>query len=136
HPLDPHPPRARAAGGAPRRSAGNASYRLHRIGVADDLSDADGKVILSFKQAQALARKLMVEQAGGGIGTVADAVEDYIRALEADGRSQSAIRRTRYNATAFILPALGGIKLADLTADHVQRWRDGLARSPARIRTG
>ena len=119
-----------------RRYTGNGSYRLHKIGVADDLSDADGKVILSFKQAQALARKLMVEQAGSGIGTVADAVEDYIRALEADGRSQSAIRRTRYNATAFILPALGGTKLADLTADHVQRWRDGLARSPARIRTG
>jgi integrase len=114
---------------------GNGAYRLHKIGVADDYSDADGRVILSFKQAQAAARKLMVTQAGGGIGTVADAIEDYIRALEMDGRSQSAIKRTRYNAAAFILPALGHIELAKLTVEQVQRWRDELARCPARVRT-
>src|SRR5262249_3857827 len=81
-----------------RHYVGNGGYRLHKIGVADDLSDADGKVILSYKQAQAAARKLMVEQAGGGIGTVGDAVESYIRWLEGEGRSIAAIRRTRYTA--------------------------------------
>jgi integrase len=115
-----------------RHYTGNGAYRLHRIGVADDFSDADGKVILNFKQAQAAARKFMVVQ---GIGTVADAVEDYIRALEMDGRSQSAIKRTRYNATAFILPALGHIELTKLTDEQVQRWRDDLVRCPARVRT-
>ena len=57
-------PRTGAGKWLARVYVGNGAYRLHKIGVADDLSDADGKVILSFVQAQAAARKLMVEQAG------------------------------------------------------------------------
>src|SRR6516162_4022713 len=57
-------PRAGAGKWLARVYVGNGAYRLHKIGVADDLSDADGRVILAFAQAQASARKLMVEQAG------------------------------------------------------------------------
>src|SRR5262245_52461695 len=88
-------PRAGAGKWLARHYVGNGAYRLHKIGVADDLSDADGAVILSYKQAQAAARKLMVTQAGGGVGTVADAVEAYIRALDADGRTPTAIADMR-----------------------------------------
>jgi len=118
-----------------RQYVGNGGYRLHKIGVADDLSDADGKVILSYKQAQVAARKLMVEQAGGGVGTVADAVEAYIRALEAEGRSPSAITDMRCTANALILPALGHVALSKLSTPQLERWRNDLARRPARVRT-
>jgi integrase len=118
-----------------RQYVGNGGYRLHKIGVADDLSDADGKVILSYKQAQVAARKLMVEQAGGGVGTVGDAVEAYIRALETEGRTPSAIADMRCTANALILPALGPIELAKLSTPQLERWRNELARRPARVRT-
>jgi integrase len=113
---------------------GNHNYRYHPIGVADDLSDADGKVIRSFKQAQAAARKLMIEQAGG-VGTVGDAMDRYIAFLEGDGRSQAAIADTRQRDRAFIRPVLGDIKIAELTTDRLQRWCDTLVKAPARLRT-
>src|SRR6516165_5781810 len=115
--------------------AGNGRYRLQKIGVADDLSDADGRVILSFKQAQTAARKLMVAQAGGGIGTVADAVEAYVKNLEVEGRPPAVIKRTRYTIDAFILPVLGQVELAKLSSEQLQRWRNEIARRPARLRT-
>jgi integrase len=114
--------------------AGNGSYRLHKIGVADDLSDADSKVILNFKQAQEAARKLMVTQAGGGVGTVADAVAAYIGNLEDEGRAASAMKRTRYSVNAHVLPTLGHIELAKLTHEQLQRWHKDLARAPIRLR--
>src|SRR5262245_58002942 len=128
-------PRAGAGKWLARHYVGNGGYRLHKIGVADDLSDADGKVILSYKQAQAAARKLMVISAGGGVGSVGDAIESYIRWLESEGRSAAAIRRTRYTADAFILPMLGKIELAKLTSEQLERWRNELYRRPAGLRT-
>jgi integrase len=113
---------------------GNGAYRLHKIGVADDLSDADGRVILSFKQAQDAARRLMVTQAGGGVGTVADAVAAYIESLEDEGRSQSALKRTRYSINAHILPALGHVELGKLTREQLERWHKQLAQAPIRLR--
>jgi prepilin-type processing-associated H-X9-DG protein len=114
---------------------GNGAYKLHTIGVVDDLSDADGKVILNFSQAQTGARKLMVAQAGGGVGTVGDAMTSYLKRLEDDARSQAAIARTRYTINAFILPTLGHIELAKLTHEQIDRWFKDLARKPARLRT-
>src|SRR6516225_6661596 len=100
-------------------------YSYQPLGTADDFSDADGRIILSYKQAQDAARKV---QGNRGIGTVADAVEAYFRALEADGRAQSATKGMRYSVNAHILPALGHVKLAKLTREQLQRWRDDLAR--------
>jgi integrase len=109
-------------------------YRYYRIGVADDYSDPDGTVILSFSQAQTAARKLIVERAGG-VGTVADAVDAYVRFFEADGRSPQTIQRIRYVDRAFIRPTLGHIKLSALTTERLNRWCHELAKQPARIRT-
>jgi len=108
------------------------TYTYHPLGTADDFSDPDGKVILSYKQAQDAARKV---QGSRGIGTVADAMEAYFRALEADGRAQSATKGMRYSVNAHILPTLGHVELAKLTREQLQRWRDDLARKPARVRT-
>jgi integrase len=107
-------------------------YSYQPLGTADDFSDADGRIILSYKQAQDAVRKV---QGSRGIGTVADAMEAYFRALEADGRAQSATKGMRYSVNAHILPALGHVKLAKLTREQLQRWRDDLARKSARVRT-
>ena len=107
-------------------------YNYHPLGTADDFSDPDGAIILSYKQAQDAARKVQV---GRGIGTVGDAVEAYIRSLEAEGRAQTSLAVLRCSANAHILPALGHVELAKLTSEQLQRWRDDLARKSAHVRT-
>ena len=111
-------PRSGAGKWLARVYAGDGKYRLHKIAVADDLSDADGKVILSFKQAQDAARKLMVTAAGGGVGTVGDAIEAYVRSLETDGRPAATVKRTRLvDALERANPAPGEIA-ADMTGEE------------------
>ena len=115
-----------------RKVDGEKGYTYHPLGTADDFGDADGKIILDYKQAQDAARKVQV---GRGIGTVAEAMEAYLQWLEDEGRPQSSIQRTRYNINTHILPTLGPIELAKLTDDRIERWQRELARKPARIRT-
>ena len=43
-----------------RHYIGSQSYAVEKIGTADDFSDADGTIILSFAQAQDKARSHMV----------------------------------------------------------------------------
>jgi integrase len=79
----------------------------------------------------------MVERAGGdavagGPRTVASSVESYIEFLKGNRKSGS---EARYAADAFILPALGKIKLEKLTSDQIRKWHAGLAEVPARVRT-
>jgi len=107
-------------------------YSYHPLGTADDFGDPDGKIILSYKQAQDAARKVQV---GRGIGTAGDAVEAYIRSLEAEGRARASMAVLRCSADAHILPALGHVELAKLTSEQLQRWFNALARQPARVRT-
>jgi integrase len=65
--------------------------------------------------------------------TVASSVESYIEFLEGNRKSG---REARYAADAFVLPAFKKIKLDELTADQVRKWHAGLAKAPARVRTG
>jgi integrase len=107
------------------------------IAVADDFSDADGVAILSFHQAQTLARSRMVARAHAAVGktkplTVADAINSYVEFLETNRKSG---REGRYAADAFILPTLGSIEVAALTTDQIQAWLTKVAKTPARIRT-
>src|SRR5213083_1619951 len=46
-----------------RLYAGQQSYEVAKIGIADDVSDADGAAVLDFWQAQNAARKAMVDRA-------------------------------------------------------------------------
>src|SRR5262249_35340867 len=107
-------------------------YSYHPLGTADDFSDPDGAIILSYKQAQDAARKVQV---GRGIGTVADAMEAYIRSLEAEGRGRASMTTLRCSADAHILPTLGHVEVAKLTHERLQRWFNALASQPARVRT-
>jgi integrase len=121
-----------------RHYIGTERYEIETIGVADDFSDPDGVVILSFHQAQTLARSRMVARGHAAAGktkplAVSDAIESYLTYLESK-RSRSG-REARYAANAFILPVLGSVEINALTPEQVRAWHSKLAKAPARIRT-
>ncbi|WP_249166350.1 site-specific integrase [Bradyrhizobium sp. JYMT SZCCT0428] len=121
-----------------RHYVGDQTYKVETIATADDFSDADGVAILSFPQAQTLARARMVARAHTAAGkteplTVRDAIEAYITYLGSK-RSRSA-KEARYAADAFILPVLGPIEINALTPEQGRAWLANLAKAPARVRT-
>lgn len=124
-----------------RRYVGDKKYAVETIGLADDAADADGVTVLSFRQAQAMARQrheLLTRQDKGvavvaGPYTVAEALTDYLAFKEAEGGKSVKDSRTR--ADALILPKLGTVELAALTPKAIRDWRDEIATSPARLRT-
>src|SRR6185312_990680 len=119
-----------------RHYVGDQKYEVKTLAPADDFSDADGTKILSFSQAQAEARELMVDRANKAAGktgpiTVKDAIHAYIGFLETNRKSA---RFSRYAADAFILPELGAKAVNDLTKEQIEKWLHGLAKAGARIR--
>jgi len=125
-----------------RHYIGSGHYDVEGLGVADDLSDADGVEILDFWQAQAKARERMASRspAAGKSGplTVRAAVEDYLQFLETNRKSAYD---ARYRAAAFIYPEFGDggdiedVEAEALTTDHLRRWHAGLAKTAPRLRT-
>jgi len=123
-----------------RHYLGDQQYETESLGIADDLSDADGVAVLDYWQAQEKARGRMVQRAYAAAGktgpyTVADAMEAYFRFLGNDGRGKHTIRDAQYRDQAFIRPKLGNTEVAALTADKLRQWRDDLVQTPARVRT-
>jgi integrase len=120
-----------------RHYLGNEAYEVETIGVADDFSDADGVAIISFHQAQTLARGRMVSRAHTAAGktgplTVATAMASYLEFLETNRKSAPF---ARYVNEAFILPELGKIEVESLSTDKLRTWHAKLAKASARIRT-
>jgi integrase len=113
--------------------------RFHAIGTADDLADADGTHVLSFAQAQEVARKWFTRLARHDRGevrdgpyTVRECVEEYLAWLQAH-------RKTGYDARhrvhTHIVPHLGDIRCERLTTTEIQRWLRELSARPARLRS-
>jgi hypothetical protein len=135
--------RRRRSGGTwlARRRTGDGGYVEHKIGVSDDLQDADGLALLDYGQAQAAARdwwraELRREEGHDtrhGPFTVADAIADYLKAYER--RGGKAVYATRHAAETHVLPALGTVPVPKLTAKKLEDWHHGLAEMPARART-
>jgi len=120
-----------------RHYVGGRSYVVEKIGVADDFSDSDGTIILSFAQAQDKARTRMVlrAQSADGIAgplTVRAAVEGYLEFLEAHGKSAVD---ARHRANAHICPKLGDLEVSSLTPTMLRKWLANLARALPRART-
>jgi integrase len=120
-----------------RHYVGDQQYEVERIGVADDVSDADGVMVLDFWQAQDAARKAMVERVHRAHGkhgpyTVGRALDDYLAFL---ARERKTAKSASYGVEALIRPKLGDIEIARLTTERVERWRNEIADTPARIRT-
>lgn len=128
-------PKAGAGRWVARFYIGERTYTVETIATADDLSTANGIDVLDFRQAQEEARRRRDGRAhaiAGGPYTVADAMEDYLEALEARGRKTAD---TDYRAKSMILPDLGDLPVIDLTTERLRRWFLDLASKPPRKRT-
>lgn len=108
------------------RNAGSAARRQERLGAADDIIEADGTNILTFWQAQERSHEWFAHQnrLASDIGfpashcyTVNDALTDYFQWFAHNRRSLYA---TRTVANARILPALGKVEVAILTAPRLR----------------
>jgi integrase len=101
------------------------------IGPADDMLAADGRLSLSFTQAQERAR-LWFPMAARGEGdagkpiTLGAALAQYEADLRTRGGDAGNVTRVRAH-----LGVLGEKLVADLTEAELKRWRDGLAKSLA-----
>ena len=108
------------------------------LGPADDLLGADGALCLSYDQAKKKAeewfptakRKCTGEVIRRGKYTVANACEDYVRALD-EARSPS-LYITRKVIDAVIKPTLGNAPVENLTRPRLQNWLRNVAETPRR----
>jgi integrase len=97
---------------------------------------ANGIDVLDFYQAQSKAREAfeVITKGRPSLGpiTVADAAQRYL-AWYAEQRK--ALRETEHALRVHILPRLGDKLIAELTAPQIRTWLEGLAATPARVRT-
>ncbi len=70
--------------------------------------------------------------ASNGPYTVRRCVNEYLDWLD---RNRKSAKDARYRAEALILPELGDITAAELTAAALRKWRDELADNAPRLRT-
>jgi hypothetical protein len=115
-----------------RTYVGGERYKTAVIGLTDDFPGAE---VLTFEQAQkqALAHPLARGEAAPRAGlTVADAVKDYVGWL---ATHRATARDAALRAEKLILPALGKMKVAELTTTQLSKWRDAMAEKPKLVRT-
>ncbi len=124
-----------------RSLVGDDKYRVETIGLADDISDADGIRVLDWKQAQTRVRERCAEDARAAAGvepegpyTVADAVRDYL--VDYEGRGGRSLPDMRSRTQAHILPQLGRVEVRSLTANSIREWHRSLSKEPPRVRSG
>ncbi len=121
---------------------GDGKYQEKKIGTADDVQDADGVSILSFGQAQELARVWFSEQgkrrAGLDVGvaqqgyTVKQALDDYLAWFTVHRRG---LQPLQYAINAHILPELGRHEVEKLSHAHMWTFHENLASQAKRKRT-
>jgi integrase len=105
--------------------------KMHRIGAADDYTEADGVNAFNYVQAQDRAREL-AEHRPPPPYSVGQAIDDYLAWFQEHRKS---IKETEAMIKAHIRPALEERPVASLTAEDLKAWRDKLARQHARKRT-
>ena len=111
-----------------RVADGQGSAWTQRVGTADDLSENDGGEVLTFWQAQELAKTAARgAEAGSKRGmplTVEHAADAYLTSLEA--RSGRSAYDSRLRLKRLFLPRFGASRIEDLTRRQLEAWRDGL----------
>jgi hypothetical protein len=117
-----------------RPTGTSASYKKTTLAEADDIRDADGERILSFDQADAAARRWFEAVSTGGgrrtSHTVGDALDAYLK-----GFTGKSVGKTKARIEVIIRPALGHVKLTNLSRKAVGDWHRDRAGSPAMLRT-
>lgn len=129
---------------------GTRTRRYQALGDADDTTEADGKRVLTFGQAQEAARAWFPKARFGEHArsetpeipeipepaprTVAEAVAAYADWLGRHRKATTA-RQAAYQARSIRKAPIGSVRLDRLTAGHLRQWRDAMAEAPARHRT-
>lgn len=113
-------------------------YAKTTLGEADDVRDADGVAILTFRQADDAARKWFAQKERGdvvpaGPFTVGDALDEYAKAFKVRKGTIPTDLRSRIDE--IIKPMLGEREAAKLTKDIVSDWHNARATSPSKLRT-
>ncbi len=135
--------RRRATGGTwlARRRRNEGGYTEYRIGLSDDLQAADAVTVLDYGQAQKAAREWWRSERRREDGheertgpfTVTNAIVDYLKNLER--RGGKSVYHAWRAAETHVLPALGSLQVAKLTAKRIEAWHHGLAEKPALARS-
>ena len=120
---------------------GDHRYSEKGLGVADDLQDRDGKIVLSFDDAQTAARDWWkaARRADQGLApetgpyTVADAMRDYFEAREHEG--SKGVGGDRQTSEARIIQELGSTEIGRLTTIKIRSWLAALAKADKLVRT-
>lgn len=118
-----------------RRYVGDEQYTVEALGTADDSQDADGTSILTFHQAQVLARgraaDMAVQEREAALGpspTVKDAVDAYVEAYERRTGAQGGRKPARGQLTKHVLAdEIHDKKLHEITRDSLKEWRRRVA---------
>ena len=123
-----------AAAGSPYTRE-NLTTGAGALVIADDYSDADGKAVLSFAQAQERAKRYRPKAGEGDDGepyTVARAMDDYIAFLREHRKTADD---AAWRDNAFIRPIFGKVEVGKLTTSKIRDWLSTLAKQPPRLRT-
>lgn len=136
--------RRRSTGGTwiARRRDECGIYREAKLGLADDLQDANGEAVQDFSQAQRAARSWCMQQQrlASGLGpptvgpyTVARAMADYLEDYRRrGGKAADSIESvSRQN----ILSELGEVTITKLTTKRLSDWHRAIAERPRRWRS-
>ena len=120
-----------------RKPGATGGYFKKTLGEADDTRDADGEGILTFPQADKLARAWFVEQEQGPAKsieafTVGDALDDYSAAFKV---RTGAVPTDMTSRIEIIRPVLGKLEAATLTQSIINDWFNARASSPKMVRT-
>jgi integrase len=114
-----------------RRYIGNQRYDEQAIGIADDFSAADGFRVLDYWQAVDAVRGSARAVAPRPY-SVAEAVREYLDYMR---RERKTVRLVECRMVAHVLPALGEIRVADLTTKQLRDWLADVAATPPRVRS-
>ena len=110
-----------------------AKYSTTTLGRADDVAEADGENVLSHEQAKGRANDRIAVPGSGKLErlTVREAMRRYADFKSAEGQSVDSITQ---RSAVHILPTLGDLVVAELTADQLRNWLASMAASPAQTR--
>lgn len=119
-----------------RRLVTGKKYSELRLGTADDLTDADGKVTLTWQQAQRRAFDYAEEEHATPIRhhadgiTVGEAIATYLR----DHRMADRTRADTARMWALHAGDLADVAVRKLRAETLAKWHQSLAKKPRRNR--
>ena len=108
-----------------KASDGHGAYWTKAVAFADDYDGSDGRTILTFFEAQDVAKKLARGEQGSPDSapiTVDAVLKDYKRDLEARNANPYNAESPRIHLTPVLLAKPAQL----LTAAELKRWRDGL----------